>query len=143
MPIRLLPDQIPAFWEAIKYASVNTNMVEEKYRGRYLNRLLYLLLSDKAQCFVELDDQRRLEKIMITKIVQDEITDNKTLFISALYAFRKGSEMTWLKHLDWFRDFARSRGCRTMTTWIYDEKVARICERVGMRNRIKSYVMEV
>ena len=143
MAIMLTVDQIPAFWEAIKFASVNADQVEEEFRGKYFNRLLYQLLSGKAQCFVELSSDRRLRAVAITKVMTDEIRDESTLLISCLYAFEKRDKSTWSNDLKALYQFAKRSDCRTITCWATNEGVVELAEYVGMKQRFKSFIMEV
>ena len=143
MSVKLTSDQIPTFWGAIKFAVVNVDNVSEKYRKKYLNRLLYQLLSGKAQCFVRLDEQRQLQAIAITKILEDEITDEKSLFISCLYSFIKVDVRFWQDDIQLLKKYAEKKGCTTVTCWTVSDKVAQLCESVGMRYRMKSFSMNL
>jgi len=143
MALMLTQDQIPAFWEAIKYASINADQVEEEFRGKYLSRLLYQLLSGKAQCFVELDKDRKLQALAVTKIIVDEIRDESSLLISCLYAFDKREEDTWKDDMETVYQFAKRSKCKIITCWATNERVTELCELVGMKRRFESYTMEV
>ena len=140
MTIMLTPDEIPKFWEAIKFAAVNGDFVEEQYRLKYLNKLLYQLLSSKAQCFVRLSSERKLQMVGITKIMTDEVRDERTLFISSLYSFEKVDDSIWLNDFEFVKRFAKASNCKSITTWTMSERVSKICEQVGMKSRFKSYV---
>jgi hypothetical protein len=143
MAIQLTPDQIPMFWEAIKYASINADQVEKDYRERYLNRLLYQLLSGKAQCFIRLGKDRRLEAIAITKITIDEIRDEKSLFIGCLYSFKKVSTSYWKDDFESLKKLAKKNDCKFISCWIVNEKVSELAKIIGMEERFKSYILEV
>ena len=143
MAIMLTVDQIPAFWEAIKFASANADQVEEEFRGKYFNRLLYQLLSGKAQCFVELSSDRRLRAMAITKVMTDEIRDESTLLVSCLYAFEKRDKSIWSDDMKALYQFAKKSNCRTITCWATNEKIVELCKYVGMNQRFESFVMEV
>jgi hypothetical protein len=143
MAIMLTVDQIPAFWEAIKFASINVDQVEEEFRGKYFNRLLYQLLSGKAQCFVELNSDRKLRAVAITKVMTDEIRDESTLLISCVYAFEKRDKSTWDNDMKALYQFAKRSNCKIITCWAATEKVAELVEQLGMKERFKSFIMEV
>lgn len=143
MALMLTQDQIPAFWEAIKFASINADQVEEEFRGKYLNRLLYQLLSAKAQCFVELDANRKLRALAVTKIIVDEIRDESSLLICCLYSFDKRNENTWRRDMEIVYQFAKRSKCKIITCWATNEKIIQLCELVGMTHRFESYTMEV
>lgn len=143
MAIKLTSDQIPTFWEAIKFASVNADSIDKQYVGRYLNRLLYQLLSGKAQCFVRLDEHRQLQALAIAKINEDEITDEKSLFIACLYSFEKVDVRFWQDDIRLLKKYAEKKGCTTITCWTISDKVAQLCESIGMQYRMKSFSMNI
>ena len=140
MTIMLTPDEIPRFWEAIKFSAINGDFVEKEFVQRYLNKLLYDLLSGKAQCFVRLSNKRRLQMIGITKLLVDEVRDEKTLFINSLYSFEKVDSSTWLVDFEFVKRFAKASNCKSITTWTSSEKASHLCELIGMQSRFKSYI---
>jgi len=143
MAIMLIPDEIPKYWEAIKFAAVNFDLVEEQFRARYLNRLLYLLLAGKAQCFVRLSSERKLQMLGITKIVIDEIRDERTLFAIGLYSFEKVADGVWKDDVESLKSYARANKCNTVTTWSINEKAIYLLELVGFKYRSKSMVLDL
>ena len=139
----LIPDQIPRFWEVIKYAAVNAGYVEDEYVPRFLNRLLYLLLSGKSQCFIRLNEERRLQMVLVTTIINDPLRDEKTLFIAYVYSFEKASQGIWQADLEVLKKFAIGSGCKYITTLVMNERAAGLCEKAGMTLRSWNYQSEV
>ena len=82
---RVLATQIPMFWEAIKFACSKADNIEAELYRPYFNELLQALLSDKAQCFVVLDNSRVLQRVIITRIVQDKLRGDSELMIQVRY----------------------------------------------------------
>jgi hypothetical protein len=143
MAIMLTPDQVPKFWEAIKFAVVNVEMIDEAIRGSYLNRLLYLLLSSKAQCFVRLSNNRKLQMIGLTSIEVDPATDDKTLFAYALYSFERVSDDEWRKDFDALVQWAKANGCKSISTWSNNERAIYLLENVGMTERYRMFKFDI
>ena len=143
MAILLTPDEIPKFWEAIKFAAVNFDFVEEEYRPRYLNRLLYLLLSGKAQCFVRLDAERRLQMICITKITVDEIRDERTLFGVGIYSFNKVDNSIWNGDLNTVIEFAKANKCKFISSWVVNEKASNLLKSIGFKHRFDVLMLDL
>ena len=143
MPIMLTPDQVPAFWEAIKYSVVTSNNIEKEYMSNYLNRLLYTLLSGKSQCFVRLDEERKLEAIAITNLATDAISDEKVLFVSCLYSFKKSPLEAWLDGMELLKSFATEQNCKAITCRVVNEKAADLCKSLGMRHRSESLILNI
>lgn len=143
MIIRLQPLQIPRFWDAIKFASVNADRVEQEYTAKYLNRLLYHLLCGKAQCFIGFSEARVLQRMAITRITVDEVRDEKSLFVQCLYSFEIVSPKVWIAEFDFIKDFARSVGCTSITSWVTNERAAQIDRMLGMEERFKSFIYDL
>ena len=141
--IMLTADQIPMFWDAIKYVGVKAGYVEEEYIPRFLNRLLYLLLSGKSQCFVRLSDDRILQAVFITTLINDPLRDEKTLFISYLFSFEKVDKETWENDLGLLKKIAKGSGCKYVTTVAMNERAAGLCEKSGMELRSWNYHVEI
>jgi hypothetical protein len=143
MAIMLTPDQIPMFWEAIKFAAVNAEIVEEKYRAKFLNRLLYLLLSSKAQCFIRLSPERKLQMLGLTSIQVDPIRDEKTLFAYSLYSFEKVGNKVWIEDLKNLKDWAIASGCNSLTAWTNNEKALTLFNMLGWKKRFDLFILDI
>lgn len=145
MLLILQPIQIPKFWEAIKYAAVATDNVEEQYRPQYLNGLLHDLLSSKAQCFVRISDgeDRQLQSVMITRFVVDVVRNEKSLFIQSLFSFEHASEEQWLREFEHVKEFGRKNDCTCMVTWTNNDKAVRLSNIFGMRPGYRSFILDL
>ena len=140
---KIIPSQIPQFWDTIKFAVLNADNIAEKDRELYLNNLLAFLLCDKAQCFVRSNEVRELQALMITRIVKDEITGLKSLFIGSLYSFRVVPESQWIADIDVIRKFAQSNGCKKIIAVSNNQRVFEIADRAGFVERYRSFALEV
>lgn len=143
MVIKLTPDQVPRLWEAIKYAVIHVNNISDKDCSLYLQRLLHALLSSKAQCFVRMSEDRELLAICITKIIGDEITGEKSIFISCLYSFESSSMDTWRKDKEIIIKFAKKEGCSKVTTYSSNPGIFNLAEKLGLSERYRCFIMEV
>jgi hypothetical protein len=143
MFIKLLAKQIPDVWESIKFAATKVDSISEKDAPLYLNRLLAMLLSDKAQCFIRLDEERQLIALVITLITIDEITGVKALLIKCLYSFQGVQIEEWAKDLEYIKMFARNNGCFKIITFSNSQRVFEIANEIGFIERYRSFGMEV
>ena len=143
MAIKLLPNQIPAYWEPIKYALVQSSVVSKKETTLFLNKTLHMLLSSKAQCFVVLDRERSINAISLTRIVLDELTGIKSLFIYCLYSFSAHSLDEWENNFSQVHKFAAEQGCKYITMYTSNPRVSSIVNAIGFKERFKHYSMEV
>lgn len=143
MTIRVLPNRIPIIWEAIKFSSVKADGVREKDIPIYLTNLLHALLSERAQCFVNLDDERRLVRIAITRVKVDEVTGEKSLAVNSLYGFKPTSVEEWQRDIDTIKDYAKKHGCKRVLACSNNERVFEIVQNVGFENYFRHFVLEV
>jgi hypothetical protein len=115
MFIRLLPTQISAFWETIKYGCVKADEVREEDMPRYFNELLHALLNDKAQCFVILDEQKILLGFFITRIIVNKFSGRKELFGQIFYSMRSIIDEEAIKYVNVLSQFAAKEDCCAFT----------------------------
>jgi len=129
------------FWEAIKFACSKADSIDEKFYAAYFNELLQALLSDKAQCFVVLDNSRILHRIIITRIVCDKLRDDSELLIQCMYSMTQASNEDVQKHFAFAVDTAKSLGCKKLTWKSSNPRIWEWAEMVGCfeQTRIFSY----
>ena len=113
--IRATPTQIPMLWEAIKYAVANADELGTDAIGPYCQWLLQALLSERAQCWVSLNEERLLLSLMVTMIFRNQFTGEKELTAHGLYAFQGFTENTMDQGFALLRDFASASGCAVIT----------------------------
>jgi len=140
MLVRLLPEQVPKLWDAIKYASSRANSFGKDELSYYFNNLLLALLNGKAQCFVRVDDDRVLNALMVTRIIADIITGRKALFIESLYSFKRAPDEEWESDAEIVRRFAKDQGCLSVTTYTSNRRVWEILEVIGLEERFRCFV---
>ena len=112
MIIRLPVVQIPIFWVAIKFAIAKIYDVKAENFRSVFNYSLHKLLNDKAQCWIRLDDERRLIALTVTEIQIDKISGDKNLFVSALYSWKHVDDSKWSEDFKFIMDFAKNEGCK-------------------------------
>lgn len=142
MFVKLLPQQIPAFWETIKYAAVQADGVKEN-KQVYLNKLLHSLLNDKSQCFARLDDERKLLAVLITKIEIDKISGESTLHLKEMYSWAKADDKIWAQDFLFVKEFAEHEKCKYISFESNTPAVWEIGKRVGFKENSRAFRMEV
>jgi len=137
--IRIPPIQIPFFWEVIKQTVVQADEVEVKDRPFYFNSLLHSLLNDKSQCFVRLNEEKRLLALMITKIAIDKITGDKSLSIQNLYSWKMVDDKEWQNDFLFFRSFAKKEDCKYVSFESRNPRVWQLGELAGFREKSRMF----
>jgi hypothetical protein len=139
MFIRLTPNQIPKFWDAIKFASGNVAKVSEEDEQKFFNRLLINLLSDKVSCFVALDNERRLEWIFLLRKGTNEITGESVVVIDCMYSFVRKDDEEYRKIFNLFIDFAKSNKCKNINMWTNVDRVIEISSMLGFEKKYELF----
>ncbi len=145
MPIRarILPVQIPVFWESIKFVCVQADEINKEDMPSYFNELLHALLSDKAQCFIRLGDDRTLQGLMITRIIIDKITSKKFLFLQCLYSFRMVQDEIWKQDWNLVMNFAKSEQCSYVSFDSRHERIWEIAQNLGFKERHRRFDFKI
>lgn len=141
--IKLLSPQIPTFWEAIKHACKQADEVNEKDLPSYLNELLHSLLSDKAQCWARLDEERRLIALCLTRIQGDKTTGEKSLFIQGLYSWQPAPEEIWARDIGFLREFALKEDCKSIRFNSRNERIWEITQGLGFKEMTRTFSIEL
>lgn len=140
---RILPGQVPYFWEAIKFTVVKTDEVDESSRPFYFNELLQALLSEKAQCFVVLDINKILNAILLTRIIIDRVSQQKELFIQNLYSMKTVSDDNLRFYFNFIKKFAVKEDCRVLTFNSRNPRIWDIADVVDCYERYRSFACKV
>jgi len=139
MPVRILPVQIPKLWEVIKFACVQADEINREDMPSYFNKLLHALLSDKAQCFLSLNDDRTVRVVLITQITIDKTTNEKYLFLQCLYSFQKVQDEVWGKDWHFIMDFAKKEQCSYISFNSRNERIWEITKLLGFKEKYRRF----
>ena len=140
MIIKLLPQQVPALWEAIKLAAVQSDEIPTEVITPYLHRLLQALLSDAMQCFVRLDEARTLLSLMITSILVNQFTGQRELVVRCFYSFRMVSDADAAEAMTLIEGFARAQHCDFLSCDSRHSRVWQLVSDHGWREQSRHYI---
>jgi len=143
MIIRILPTQVPQLWEAIKFTLVQADEINKEDMPYYFNKLLHGLLNEKAQCFIRLSDDRRLLMLLITRIIIDQITGNKDLFIQGIYSWAVVNKENWQDDYNFVKEFAKSEQCKRISCESRNKRIWQLCEKLGFRENLRSFIFDL
>lgn len=129
---RVLPSQIPVFWEVIKLAQRKVN----RAKAETFNHLLYKLLNSKAQCFRRLNEKKELMCIYLTEIYIEENTGTKIISVDAAYGMEAMTDEMWQENTEHIVKFGKSAGCTKMYGLIdiRNKRMLEVCKKVGMQS---------
>ena len=135
MITKLLSIQVPKFWEIIKFAATKAEEVDNEDLPAYLNWFLHLLLSDKAQCWVRLDEDRTIIALLMTQITIDKITAKKSLHLRCIYSFRHVPFDLWREDFDLLIQFKKQEKCDNITCASKHKKIWEINDYLGCKEK--------
>lgn len=143
MIVQLQPEQIAAYWPAIKHGIA----VAAKYAGtdvqRVSNDMLAQLLSGKGQCWIGIDDRDEGMKFScfgLTSIVRDSGFAAPYLFLHTLYAYRTIPETILRNIVPTLEAFARANDCTSLITFTNIDRVQQLYEASGFTSDWKMYI---
>jgi len=143
MIIKLIPQQIPHFWEAIKHATTQADEIDPVDRPAYLNKLLHSLLNDKSQCFVRLSSKKVLLGLMITKIVDRNQSGQTELHIQSLYSWKAADDDSWRKEFAFIRDFAQHEKCKSIFFESRHPRIQELSKMLGFKEITRVFSLGV
>lgn len=143
MIIKILPKQIPVFWNAIKFAATQADEIDSKNMQPYLNELLHALLSNKAQCFVSLDNNRVLTGLLITRLCVDKITGDNFLLLQAVYTWQILPDEMWRETYELFLAFAAKEKCKYLLFTSRNPNIWDRTEKLGFKEKTRTFTLEI
>ena len=143
MIIKLTPPQIVEYWEMIKFSYVKGDLVQDDQRQVVLNKLLQELLSEKAQCFLRISDDRQMIALMITKIMISNISGDKFLYIQCIFSFRKVPDNQWEEDWKFLRTFAKSNKCSYIEAESSNPQIFKIMQQLSAMELYRTYRYEL
>jgi len=121
MLTKLLPDQISAFWDIIKYAIEESLPPIAGESPDKMNNILTSLLNGKAECWAShrMEGNNRIfEGVAITKLQLDDISNTKGLLIYCLYGYEKTVRESWTAAFLVLAKYAKSKGCTRISSYV-------------------------
>lgn len=140
----LIPaSQVSQFWPAIKFATISVDNVQPNNVQDYLTKLLIELLNGTAQCFIRMSDEKKLMGLAVTKLISDELTNEKTLFISCLYSFEGVGSQQWDSDLRKLLAFAKRNKCKKITAYTNNDRVLNLAHSLGFYERFRCISLDL
>jgi len=137
--IKLLSTQITQYFEAIKFAATTADEVDKEDLQPYLIELLHDLLSDKAQCWIRLDENRTIIALLITKFKVNKINNRKSLHLQCIFSYNEVPLNIWQKDFDMLIQFAKQEGCKNITFNSRHQKIWELTKSFGCREQYRSF----
>lgn len=130
----LLPDQVAKLWDYIKFAIEESAPPTVNNIDKLVQSALSSLLNGKAQCWLVYDGDskvRRFEAVVITQIVHDSISGQKSLLIYCLYGYDTISEKSWKEGLTALIKWGSARGCDAIIGYTNNPVIIKKVKQIG------------
>lgn len=145
MVIMMQPEQVSAYWDAIKHGLIIANRPNPMKEQEFCTKVLERLLSGKAQCWVSVTDvegQRVFNAFGITTIEETSLGE-VYLFLHSLYAFRIIPEIDLKDMLPILAKFADSVGANKLVTFTKVARLKSLYESWGFTQETMLFVKEL
>lgn len=150
MILKLLPDQIDAYWDVIQHAWIQTNPPPPGVSiVEYLNVLLENLLSGGAAAWIVYDepvpDEKRVIAIGVTQLKRESLTGVTNVLIQCLYGLRKLDNALAAEAFSDFLKYARNTGAVRVKLQTSVPRVVELAKLCGCKREaeIFTYNLEV
>ena len=147
MILQLQPKDVSAFWEGIKICLVRANEVSDEHYEEYTLNALEKLMSGKLQCWVvfnyDEEGRKNIRTMFITSIMEDRVFGYRSLYIEALYGFRKFTDVEALETIEQLKKYCKNTKCRYVRAITSNERVKEIAQMLGFQVLAASYSLEV
>ena len=111
MLLKLLPEQIPQYWDEIKDGILKTIPVGVPDRA---SKILNKLLLGTAQCWLSYHRSNGnpiIDAVIITVIIEDQVHDTLNLDIYALWSVEVTQRSSWIEGIEALKKYARKKEC--------------------------------
>lgn len=118
---KLLPEQISAFWDVIKFAVDESLPPVVGEHPDILNRILSAALCGMVEVWAEYTkegDNVKFEGIAITQILYDDPSGTKNLLIYSLYGYNPIDPGSWARTLVVVAKYAKEIGCNQIMAYV-------------------------
>ena len=120
--VKLLPEQISAFWDVIKYAIEQSLPPIVNDHPDKMNRILSAALRGTIEVWAEYikeedDTKIKFEGIVLTQILYDEPSETRNMLIYCLYGYNPIDPGSWARTLVVVAKYAKERRCNQLIAY--------------------------
>jgi len=117
---QIMPEQVTAFWEAAKDTILKSIPTIHGESEQKMNNILAALLSGKMILWVtyEIDKmKKRTNGLFITRILEDDITEIKSLLMYCGHTYHPVSDQVWVEGWEAMEKYSKANGCWRMVVY--------------------------
>ncbi|MBU2249926.1 MAG: hypothetical protein KKD77_24485 [Gammaproteobacteria bacterium] len=130
MLIKLYPDQVAKHWELIRYSIEKTVPKIPRETPDKMNNILAEMLLENWECWVNYHDTtKRFNAIIVTTILENHMTETKSLLIYSIYGFGPGDLKSWLTGMTTLIKYAKFKDCVRLEAYAELDFAIKLLER--------------
>jgi hypothetical protein len=138
MVIKILPEQVPEYWDQIKFGALSVAGVAEKDRQLYCNGLLENLLNETHQAWLVVSEDRQIKAMGITRIMLDA-GKIPYLLIDCAYGFTPATEADKDEVIETLLVFAKELKCSSVIAYTSNAMAVNAMRKMGMKEIHRLY----
>ena len=145
MILMLQPDQVGAFWDAIKHGLIVANRPSNTQEQDYCNKVLEKCLNGKAQCWLSVTDREegRVFNAFGITTIEETAFGEVYLFLHSLYAFRVIPNEDLQEIIPKLEQFGKVAGATRMITFTKIERLKALYTQWGFTQDLSLYAKEI
>ena len=129
---QIMPEQVPKFWEAAKDAIELAIPDVYGESPQKMNNILSSLLNGAMILWVTFGgEEGKTNGLFITKIIEDDITEVKSLLLYCLHTYYSVTPDIWAEGWKAMRKYGMSLGCKRMVAYTDVPFIINEAEKVG------------
>jgi hypothetical protein len=118
--LKLQPEQIGLFWDAISHAFLSAGSVPKSNTEKWLSGCLAALMSGISQCWLIYDrkeEEFHLYAVVVSQLVNDPLSGQLVLMLGPLYGFRKMEDAMMIDAVEKICRYGVSQNCVRTVVW--------------------------
>ena len=127
---------IQDFWDPIKYS------VETCLGPIDAEHLLTKILTNLIQVWIAFEENQ-VKAIFTSCIVEDDVTNERTLLLYSAYGFAKSSDELWFEVVKTMKAYAKKVGCKQLAAYTKVDKVIKKLTEAGGNAEVRYVILEV
>lgn len=133
MVTKLLPENVTANWDIVKYAIKNSLPPFAVDSPDMLTHILESIISGWLEVWVVYDNTEgiSIQAILTTRIVEDSDSKTKNLLLYSVYIFEQATDSTWDEGYQATVEYAKANGCAKLIGYTHNPLIIRRVEQFG------------
>lgn len=143
MIIRLQANQIPHYWEVIKFCAVKADNVKSENVKEYCQELFLGLLNGRYECLISTYDNKNIARLMISYAFYDHVIQEKVYVFKTLFGFTPVGDDTWSEESKKIYDYVRRIGCTRIKFTTGNKRVKQLADQYGFKVESVNYAIDL